>query len=773
MIKLLTVKGAVQGVGFRPFIAASAKEYSIKGYVKNIGAGVDILAMGDESDVLSFVEKIKNSPPKGSFILSLTERSESDSDRDYLSSCTSFSIIDSSPEDLSGEIPVFLPDIGICDDCMKEMLDKSDRRYRYPLISCALCGPRMSILNFLPYDRKSTTMKEFNMCPDCAREYEEGRRKYAQTISCHNCGPQYIFKEKNSELFGEKGIERAVEILKKGGVIGLKGVSGYQLLALPTSKSAARLRRVKGREKKPFALMFRDICDIRKYSEVSETEEALLKSSARPIVLLNGTFSFPFEVSGQSRYIGSFLPSAGIHRLLLEEISPLIVTSANISDMPIITDEPGFDQTFLSANADDVCADGCLFHHRKINIPQDDSVLFTIKTKRGEYAQFIRRSRGYVPMPVFIPGDDISSDRTVFAFGGDLKSTFCIAHKNRALMSGHIGDLSDLETGQNYRGESRLFKKIFMQEPNLFVCDMHRSYFSSGMARKMDLKPGQELIELQHHFAHTYSVMAENGLVNSIGVSFDGTGYGSDNKIWGGEFVICKGKEHKRLGHLSYITLAGGNEAPKHARSVQKCYEFGAGPSNIKAGSMERKDDLVFAALKNGINTFDTSSMGRLFDAVSSLLGISGYNSYEGECAILLENAAWEFAHATSESEAPAFEFSVTEENGELVADQQKLFFDIKNYYRDHIHEVNAIAYAFHRAITDLIVKMCVRIRERTGENKVSLSGGVFNNRLLLTESINELENNGFEVFWNRLVPLGDGGISLGQAYYGLLTTRK
>ena len=796
MTKRITVKGAVQGIGYRPFISEKATEYGLKGYVKNCGASVEILVSGDDVFIEGFISDLEKEVPAGGFILALDVKDANEDDlkvNGFNADSTEksgFDIIESSQLDLSSEIPVFLPDIGICDDCLGEMLDPDNRRYRYPLISCAVCGPRMSILNRLPYDRNNTTMEDFDMCPECSRDYGIGRRKYAQTISCHDCGPQMLFltgnKNKDTDdapLFEQiyrkdDAVKKAAEVLKAGGIIGLKGISGYQLVCLPESEPAARLRSVKGRENKPFAVMYPTIDAIKKDAYVSDLEAELLKSSARPIVLLKKNREFSGEVDRGSRYIGAFLPSAGIHRLLCDELGALIVTSGNRSDEPMITDDKVFEDIFGNR------IDGILCHKRKINMAQDDSVMFVIEADGREYAQFIRRARGFAPLPIVletdmdnncsgVPGEQAS----ILALGGDLKSSFAFAKRDRIMPSQYIGDLGDYETSVYYENLLKDYRRIFEFDPTVLVMDLHPLYISGEIGRRIGDGDNIKIVNLQHHFAHIYSVMAENSLNRSIGVSFDGTGYGTDERIWGGEFVLCDGASATRLGHLSYVKLTGGDEAPKNALNVAKCYINECVKIELipdKNVSLIDEDpgtyQLIKAALDSNINTFETSSMGRLFDAVSALLGVCCHNSYEGECAVLLEKKAHEFMDkGGAAGDYPEFMFEISSDGECNVADQISLFADIYNCACSRTYDTEAISYGFHRAVIRLIIQECILMRDETKISKISLSGGVFNNRIILAGAVDELLKNGFEVYWNRKVPLGDGGISTGQAYYGLL----
>ncbi|WP_051196680.1 carbamoyltransferase HypF [Butyrivibrio sp. XBB1001] len=779
MISKITVKGAVQGVGYRPFILRKATEYGIRGYVKNIGAAVEILAIGEENVISEFTSDLSREYPAGAFILSV-EKNELDNieyedllkvldlKKDIVES--GFCIINSGEIDLTSEIPVFLPDIGICDDCMAEMLDETNRRYRYPLISCASCGPRISILDKLPYDRDTTAMIDFDMCPECAAEYGKGRRRHAQTISCFDCGPQVELKlygvsdELDSasdtnvqKVIGlDSSIDEAIRLLNDGAVLGFKGVSGFQLICKPTDEAALLLRNIKGREKKPFAVMFSDVEAVSEYCQISDKEKELLVSSARPIVLLTKKKDFPYEVCKDSRYIGAFLPSTGAHRLLCDGCGPLIVTSANKSDEPIITEDKAFDEAFGST-----AVKGVLTHKRRINMPQDDSVVFVVKTDSGEEITcFNRRARGYVPLPINTSG----IGKRVLAFGGDLKSTFSFGYKDKILTSQYLGDLKDYGVNENLKKLISQYRDIFKFNPEFVVCDMHPLYESVRMATDYCKLQNLPLLQVQHHYAHILSVMAENSLKSAIGISFDGTGFGTDKKVWGGEILYCKGQNFDRKGHLSYVKLCGGDNASKNAKLVKECYHYATGKN-------DKTTDLVKAALSNNINCFETSSMGRLFDAVCAVLCIKEANSFEGECAIALEKAAWDYLESNESRNYPGgnadLSFDVTEDaDGCLLLDQVKLFEDISEAFESGKYTREELAYGFHMAIVSAICKVCARVSQETSEKKICLSGGVFGNRLLLSKTISELDKLGFEVYCNRFVPAGDAGISVGQAYW-------
>jgi len=760
MILFIKVKGAVQGVGYRPFIAKKATEYGLKGYVKNIGAAVEILAEGDSVNLKTFADLLRSEYPAGAFILDV-EIKELDDEKKF----DDFKIIQSSDTDLSSELPFFLPDVGICDDCLNELLDPQNVRYGYPLISCASCGPRISIVDVLPYDRENTSMRPYKMCPVCQNDYKRGRRRHAQTVSCFECGPQFVLEYMDGKKIsaGNKDcVDVAVKLLRNGKILGLKGVSGYQLICVPKSKTAAKLRFIKGRESKPFAVMFSDSEKVKEYCEVSSFEEELLNSSARPIVLLNKIKDFPDEVCRKSDYIGAFLPSTGMHRLLCDALGPLIVTSANRSGEPMIINDNEFDKAFFycdEKSRGDVCVDGILRHDRKINMVQDDSVVYASSRFFDEDPKpiFIRRSRGYVPLPLVLKGT-FKHDKTVLSLGGDLKSTFSFGKKDRIITSQYFGDLEDLKCLDAFKAHIDRYMKLYQIKPEMIVCDLHPGYHSAKFAHKLAKYMEIPIFTVQHHHAHVLSVMAENSLERCIGVALDGTGYGNDAKIWGGEFLLCDRTEYTRAGHLSYVKLCGGNNASVNAQLVKMCYEYGCDKdSDI--------DPVIKAALFNNINTFEYSGTGRLFDAVCALLEINTHNSYEGECAILLESAARKGENLNK----PVFSFKIDDTGNEIIADQLQLFCDIKRAYDSGKYKKEAIAYSFHVAISDAIALICHIIRDRHKENNVCLSGGVFANRILLALSVCKLKKDGFDVYINEFVPSGDSGISLGQAYYGLM----
>ena len=781
MKALIRVTGAVQGVGYRPFVAELASKYELSGEVKNCGGIVEIIALGDDDKVRAFHEDLKSKHPHGSIVLNASIQEIKYEPEGY-NAFSGFHIVQSTSKDFTNAFPVFPPDIGICPDCLRELLDENDRRFRYPLISCTSCGPRYSILNSLPYDRDNITMDVYPMCPDCKAEYKKGRRRHAQTISCHHCGPQMIYKEKDNILSKDEAVLKAIEILKNGGIIGLKGIGGYQLVCSPSdAHTVERLRDIKGREKKPFAIMFSDIEDIKNYCIVSESEEEYLTSDARPIVLLDrckeeygseiDRSSFISDdqkiiaenVCGNSRQIGAFLPSSGIHELLVRTLGCLIVTSGNISGNPMIVSDSEFEDKFSDK------VDGILYYEREIKRPLDDSVLSIVKLYDGtEQVRFIRRARGYVPLPVFL-NKPLKERYLYIAFGADLKNTFAIGYGDRIIPSQFFGDMEELSIADVQRSELsealRIFGAFDLESDRVeIIRDLHPAYVSSKAAETFaeNLKQKCNLIEIQHHHAHIGSVMAEHGLTECLGVAFDGTGYGVDKTIWGSEVLICKDGDFERAEHLKPVKIVGQDEAMKNAAVSGTCYLQNAGIDDIVL-LPDGDDKLIKAALNAGINAYPNSGMGRLFDAVSAILGISNYNSYEGECAIDLQNAAEDYIRECKEN--------AKEPTGELLNfGVSNLEWNSADLIRDIVkrkesQDVKEISYMLHNTLAKAVLDACMRIRESNGLNDVCLSGGVFANRLLLALCNRYLKENGFVVYCNSILPTNDSGISVGQIY--------
>lgn len=717
----MLVYGIVQGVGFRPFVMRLAKERNLCGTVCNTGSSVCIDLEGDEEAIRSFRKELQNQAPEGSWIQEIREQARGSLGEQ------GFRILPS-PMGGDGRLPWISPDLPTCGKCLEEMEDPSNRRFHHPFISCTACGPRYSILRRLPYDRENTSMEEFPLCEECRKEYREDRRRqHAQTIACPNCGPEL----RMGDLRGEAAYEEASRLLRKGELVGVKGIGGYQILGRPDlPETVLRLRELKGREKKPFAVMFADVDQVRQYVDVSEEEEKLLLSPARPIVLIEGR-AFSAEVCGCSPDVGAFLPYSPLHHRLIRELGPLIVTSANRSSDPI------------SWRIEQAAALSIplLDHDRAIETPLDDSVA---RISAGA-PLLIRRSRGYVPLPILLQGTFIKRD--ILAMGGDLKACFALAGEDRVYPSQYFGDMENPAVQELFIQTIRRMEELLGIRPEVVVTDLHPGYETGALARR--LFGDREILSFQHHHAHVASVMAEYGLKSCIGVAYDGTGYGKDGTIWGGEFLFCRGREMERVAHLESIPFCGGNEGAKNARLALQSYRYAAGFSV--------NDPLVREALRQGIGTVKTSSMGRFFDAVSALLGICAYNHYEGECPTALEAAARRYR-----GEGYDLGGMEIDPDGRV---------DVRNYIRRLTEAAEAgvsaacLAWQFHQDLADMTAESCERIRRDKGENAVCLSGGVFVNRVLLETCVQKLKERRFDVYWNRQVPCGDGGICLGQAW--------
>ena len=763
--------GIVQGVGFRPFVAKIADRLSMKGEVLNIGGLVDITVTDTEERIDRFIETLVEEKPGPSEIVHIKRQKLPHQE------FSRFTIIKSDEGD--DEAAMIPADLAICPDCLRELYDEDNPRYQHPFISCQLCGPRYTIIDRIPYDRDNTSMIDFPMCDFCEGEYTDlhDRRHHAQTISCHTCGPKLIWKdadgvfESDADRSSDAAIlDKAAGILRGGGVIAFKSVGGYNLVADPFNDDAvAKLREIKDRENKPFAVMFRSMDEIREYCNVNETEEKLLQSSARPIILLEhrlheleeeGSAATNKERSftdlKRSRFIGSFLPSFAAQYMLLDRISPLIFTSANPSDMPMIKEEDEIDSFCTRVGK----VDGVLYNLRRINVRVDDSVVRVI----DDQPQMIRRSKGYAPVPLYLSAGskDDESKFSLLACGGQLKNSFALTKGPFAYVSQYFGDMDTVENQQIYEENIERMEDLFRISPQAVVCDMHPLYQPTMYAEKYAEEHGLPLLKVQHHHAHVASVMAENNLEGKvIGVAFDGTGYGTDGAIWGGEFLLCEGGEFQRMAHLKYVDMIGGDSSMKDARrsalSYMAAYQNGYLDPDAKAtqtdaeGAAEICVDisdiiefgaaqiagcpdslLILKALENGINAIRSSSMGRLFDGVSALLGIKDYNDYEGQCAIMLEDAA---------------------------------AFAQKNPGAD---KASDLALSFHERIIRMITEQCVAIREKTGAQQVALTGGTFQNKILMEGVLKELRERDFDVYYNISVSPNDGGIALGQAFIGM-----
>ncbi len=761
----IVVQGLVQGIGFRPFVAEIAEQLHIVGWVRNTNGIVAILATAEEEQIVSFTERLQAEAPMGAIVqkiqvielpLQMFER---------------FSIVESDTEqnDISRTFPLLPADLPTCKRCEAELHDEKNRRFCHPFISCTSCGPRYSIINEIPYDREHISMSIFDMCPECEKEYTEkgNSRRHAQTIACKKCGPALTYKEKKSETQSfienrnEEALQSAVRHLKSGGILAVKDIGGYHLAASPfEEKAIKKLRRLKGREEKPFAVMFENVECAREYCDIDEKEEKLMLSPPRPIVLLkkkrDGKRLHP-TVCKNSPDIGAMLPCNPVQIMLTEALGPLIMTSANVSGELITTDNEQMEQWLSNETV------AILSHDRPIVTPLDDSIVRVVAGKK----QTLRRARGIVPEPV-----PFLYDTEVFAAGGDLKSSFCFTAGKRAYLSQHLGDLAEESCYREYEKQKERMKRLFGFEPDLFACDTHPAYRSV-----CETKPDKQIYRVQHHKAHVASVIAEHGLRGEVlGFAFDGTGYGEDNTIWGSEVFLWNEKEMKRVAHLTPVTLIGQNEGAKNAdtvlygyiwnllerigkedESLQEHFKNAWGKLSDMRNSLEKsRYELVERAIKCKINCVQSTSMGRLFDAVSAFLDVCHYNSYEGQAPIELENLA-----ATTDVCSPlSIEIKEDKESGVLSMDVSKLFVEMADALLRG-NSAAALARGFLYAVSDAIVN----ITEKMNILQVALSGGTFLNRILLERVTLQLEEKGFRVYRNEEVPPGDGGICLGQAY--------
>lgn len=747
--------GVVQGVGFRPFIARLADKYALKGRVYNRGGGVYMTVTGQAGELESFEREITGQKPQPSEIVHLEKRIL-DKVREY----PDFTISESTEGE--NDIVFISPDLSICESCERELSDPSDPRYRHPFISCMECGPRYSITDRIPYDRDNTSMLDFQMCDFCMRQYTDigQRRFHAQTISCHNCGPQLIYAAQGAaECRGAEALRKAIAELNSGAIIAIKGIGGYHLACGALDEAAVKsLRILKGREVKPFAVMFRDMAEIRRYCSVSEREGCLLQGREKPIVLLEQQgAAIPEEVGKGSRFTGCFLPYTPLQKLILEETSPLVMTSANISDSPIIKEDAEMLSMLGGALA------GVLYNGRAIRAGIDDSVIKAV----GEEVQFVRRSRGYAPLPVYIKSTGKHYKGDILAAGGQTKNTFCLArHSGRmsgslAYLSQHIGDLDDLRTYDSYLSNIEHMKDLLAIKPERVCCDLHPGYRSTGYGESL----GIEVVGVQHHYAHIASVMAEKGIFDQvIGIAYDGTGYGTDGRLWGGEFLICSPQGFRRAAHLDYIPMPGGDASVREAWKAAAAYLYSAG---LESYITSESWGVLKTAMEKHINTIDSSSMGRLFDAVSSILDISHTAAYEGESAILLENRAAEYMHRESSRNIRGYGFDIRAVNGVHNINVAECIGGIAGD-KSGKGDTAEIAYRFHRTVAEFTAEACRLLRDSYGINKVAMSGGVFQNGVLFPMVISELKHNGFEVYYNTAVPPNDGGIALGQAFAGI-----
>lgn len=761
----IRVYGIVQGVGFRPTVSRHAATRGIRGNVCNKGPYVEIYAQGSEEAVRGFISDIQNRPPKRAAILKVNVENV-----EHPEAYTQFDIIES--EKTKGEIFVS-PDIAICDECKEEIFDPRNRRYLHPFINCTCCGPRLTILDSLPYDRERTSMKEFPMCPDCAKEYyDPATRRYdAQPVCCNDCGPEvYLI---GREERGRAAITYARKTIAKGGIVAIKGIGGFHLCCDASNEGAvSRLRQLKRRPMKPFAVMAKDLEAVRKECEVSAEQSKILDGHQKPILLLDkkkeAEILCPSVAPGNPK-VGVMLPYAPVQLLIftyddgIEMPEFLVMTSGNISGAPICRDDRE-----AEAELSGFC-DCMLSHDRKIRIRADDSVMDFYEDK----PYMIRRSRGYAPLPFMV---STPYQGQVLAIGGELKNSFCIGVDNRFYPSPYVGDLEDLRTVKALRETVGRLETLLEVEPEIVCCDMHPKYNSVMVAEEL----GLPVVKVQHHYAHILSCMAENDCADQVvGVSFDGTGYGTDGTIWGGEILLADLNGFERTGSVMPFLQIGGDASSKEGWRIAVSLLYGMTGDREKASEIIEKLELCtkqeanvqFTMADRKINAVMSTSAGRLFDGVSAILGIRRKSTFEGEASMALEFVAEEYQknrlkNAKKMPEIPTYEL-LKEGNDRLLLNTGSLIKEIL-YRRLNGEDSDRLAYIFHQELARQITASCVKIREQSGCNKAALSGGVFQNRLLLELTDHMLKQQGFEVLKHQLVPPNDGGIALGQAVYAM-----
>jgi hydrogenase maturation protein HypF len=745
--KRLLVTGVVQGVGFRPFVYRLAKLHGLAGWVCNTSTCVEIEVEGPPASLNAFLEQLRRDAPDLAQV-DAVEALEAEP-----AGQAGFAILES--RRLAATQAMIPADVSTCDHCFAEVADPRDRRYGYPFTNCTNCGPRFTIIRQVPYDRVHTTMAVFEMCPQCRTEYEnpEDRRFHAEPTACPACGPRVWLEDATDggRRLAQGALQAAGRLLQTGKTVAVKGLGGFHLAADARHEAAVqRLRRRKGRGAKPFAVMVRDLAEAERLCRLDETARRLLLSRERPIVLAprrdGGGLSS--QVAPGNRYLGLLLPYTPLHRLLLEHAAPaLVMTSGNLSEEPLAfrNDEARLKLASL--------ADAFLMHDRDIQVPCDDSVVRPVGPR---LIIPLRRARGFVPHPVALP----LKSPAILGVGAEQKNTFCLAEDGAAFLSQHIGDLDTVETFDYYRLAVAHFKELCRQDPAIVAHDLHPHYLSSRYALGL---AGVRLMGVQHHHAHIAACLAENRRTGPcIGIALDGTGYGPDHTVWGGELLVADLAGFTRAGHFACVRLPGGEAAVRDPRRMAAAYLYGiygerwpkvAGRLGLDFTPLEV--GILQRQLGGGVNSPLTSSAGRLFDAVAAALSVCRRRTYEGQPAVELEMAA----HETEDGFYPA---PLKVEQETLVLDTLTIF---RRVVEDYCHGVDVprIAARFHHSLARLLAAACKTVREQTGLATVALSGGVWQNALLLTRLQERLEPRGFEVLTHMLTPPNDGSISLGQ----------
>jgi len=758
------IRGIVQGVGFRPFVYNLATRLEIKGWVRNTSAGVDVTVDGSDDSIESFIKELRLEAPP------LARIDHLEYELTPFNGFTDFEIVPSEP--VPGAFQPISPDVGTCPDCLAEIFNPKDRRYRYPFTNCTNCGPRLTIITDIPYDRPNTTMAHFALCPACSAEYNspQDRRFHAQPVACPTCGPKVWLKSSKlpGRPTGVKAIRAAQNLLSEGKILAIKGLGGFHLACDAQNPNAVdELRHRKLRSDKPFALMMPDLNTIREHCILNQAETALLESHPRPIVILerqpNSTIA-P-SVAPNQKTLGVMLPYTPLHYLLFtppdqgdsQPVQILVMTSGNLSEEPIATDNAEAEKRLSNL------ADAFLMHDRPIHTRCDDSVVRV--SPHNNRALYIRRSRGYAPSPLQLPWDA----PPLLAAGPELKNTFCLLRDRYAFMSHHIGDMQNYETLQSYEASIEHYERLFRIKPEVLAHDLHPDYLATRYALERAEHQGLPAVGVQHHHAHIAACMVDNGLDGSqsvIGISFDGTGYGSDGNIWGGEFLIADYQGYHRVAHLTYLPLPGGDSAILYPARTALAYLWQNGldwqpelPPIHELCVADRS--ILRAQLNHNINTPLTSSMGRLFDAVAALTGVRQRINYEAQAAIELENLVDPDEKAAYTFDLPVFDH-LPPAGGFELSPKPLLVSVVEDYLAGL--PLPRIAARFHNGIIIMVLEVSLALQQLYNLRHIALSGGVWQNKTLFTKAIQLLEGNGFTVYTHQDVPTNDGGIALGQA---------
>ena len=748
------IQGIVQGVGFRPFVYQLAHQHRLNGYVANTPKGVEIEVEGGQMALQRFLQELPKTAPPLSIITQI------DTQELPAANYSGFEI--KSSEEGEERAVLISPDTATCGDCLRELFDQQDRRYLYPFINCTNCGPRYTIISDVPYDRPKTSMAAFTMCKECSREYHDptDRRFHAQPNGCWACGPRvWLADGEGKDLSISEPISEAANLLDQGAVLAVKGLGGFHLAVDATQREAVeRLRWRKGREEKPLAVMSASLEQIESYALIGEDERQLLTSAKRPIVIVPkrpGNLIAP-EVAPRNRFLGVMLPYTPLHHLLFSHpFAALVMTSGNISEEPIAIDN--LEAVKRLGNI----ADYFLFHDRDIILRSDDSVMRVARSRPRQ----IRRSRGYVPVPIFLR----KSVPQILALGGELKATICLTKENRAFVGQHIGDLENLETLEFLEQTVDHLQRILEVRPALLVHDLHPDYLTTQLAEAQDELP---TLAVQHHHAHVVSCMAEHGLEGKVlGLALDGTGYGEDGTVWGGEILLADEKSCERVAHFEYVPMPGGAKAIKEPWRMAVAYlwaTFGKEIFQDKLPTSVKWDrdqiEVLVQMMQRGVNSPLTSSCGRLFDGVAALIGLRDRIAYEGQAAIELEQCL--------EPTTERYQYEFVEVGEKLLLSPTAIF---RQVYEDLLSGMgpSLISGKFHQTLVEMFAQVSVNLCKLHGLKRVVCSGGVFQNVFLLENLEERLAGSGLEVYTPELIPANDACISLGQAVIGAMSLEE